>query len=512
MHRASSRSDQRRRHRSGSVCWAPAPQRLSHKKWAAAGSRSSGRRRRRRRSPPSLEKVVAGEDPGGVTERLGGKAEAASASSRSPRRCSRRSTAASGSPDGRSTGARGGDRRAAGFDYEIRIAVRRPTGGAVAVIDGLINGDVDRASRRRFPRAEEKLVVCGTLSIPKRTRAREHRSRFGPTRKIPASILAEYRIGRDWRPAPAPEAAPTGVTEVEQLQAKRTRRRRAPQVDALAARIDLRPPNTEALRAIESPTSQHCRHRAPSAVRVVIDVATGVGRRTSLRRQSSTSRARRPQLRRRHPGRTILDKTIANFTARDPKSLPAPMDVDPLVVTADNFATVDHAGGGPRPAVHLLGPVADTSPDRTLGLPNPRSTRALRRRVHAYLRSDDLIYVRDEHHVYYGNAFSAAIRELEPAGLVGLTATPTATRLASRSSTPIPSRTPSPTASSRLPSSSGATTTRKDEQTKLADGLEVLEAKRIAVERCSDRKAPVNPVMLVIATTIESGGSRGRPA
>ena len=46
---------------------------------------------------------------------------------------------------------------------------------------------------------------------------------------------------------------------------------------------------------------------------------------------------------------------------------------------------------------------------------------------------------------------------------------------------------------------------RKDERTKLADGIRLLEAKRVAVERyCAVTGAePVNPVMLVIATTIE---------
>lgn len=39
------------------------------------------------------------------------------------------------------------------------------------------------------------------------------------------------------------------------------------------------------------------------------------------------------------PGRTIRDKTVANFTAGHRKSLLGSMAADPLVITADNFDT-----------------------------------------------------------------------------------------------------------------------------------------------------------------------------
>ena len=37
---------------------------------------------------------------------------------------------------------------------------------------------------------------------------------------------------------------------------------------------------------------------------------------------------------------------------------------------------------------------------------------------------DDLIIFADEHHLYYGERFSEAIRELKPKFLIGLTGTP----------------------------------------------------------------------------------------
>ncbi len=59
---------------------------------------------------------------------------------------------------------------------------------------------------------DERLVVCGTAIDPEATeRLRELRP--GPrTRKIPASILAEYRIAREWRETPAPDPAPEPVS------------------------------------------------------------------------------------------------------------------------------------------------------------------------------------------------------------------------------------------------------------------------------------------------------------
>jgi adenine-specific DNA-methyltransferase len=160
---------------------------------------------------PRLEKVVAGDDPGGVTG---------------------------------STGWEGGG----GFRYlEVAPSMFAEVGGRVwladwavdralaeataaqlgyhfepdppfagrkgrtrlAVVDGLVNGDVVELLLSALS-AEERLVVCGTAVDPEATELLRNLRSGSRMRKIPASILAEYRIGREWRePAQAPaEPAP----------------------------------------------------------------------------------------------------------------------------------------------------------------------------------------------------------------------------------------------------------------------------------------------------------------
>jgi adenine-specific DNA-methyltransferase len=80
----------------------------------------------------------------------------------------------------------------------------------LAVIDGLVNPDVARLLINALPEGE-RLVLCGTAVDPE-TRDVLRELRPGSTvRKIPASILTEYRLGQRWRPAPtaAPPSSPS---------------------------------------------------------------------------------------------------------------------------------------------------------------------------------------------------------------------------------------------------------------------------------------------------------------
>ncbi|MDP8908497.1 MAG: hypothetical protein M3N47_05110, partial [Chloroflexota bacterium] len=106
---------------------------------------------------------------------------------------------------------------------------------------------------------------------------------------------------------------------------------------------------------------------------------------------------------------------------------------------------------------------------------------------------------------YYGPGFSSAVRDLTPWALVGLTATP-------HKKTPpeqIIYRYPLAAAIAdrlvKTPVLVGRKDDRADPGTKLLDGIRLLEAKRSAIKRyCAETGAkPVNPVMLVIAPSIE---------
>jgi type III restriction enzyme len=113
-------------------------------------------------------------------------------------------------------------------------------------------------------------------------------------------------------------------------------------VEEIAARLDLREPNRQAVQTLAAEISQYYDvdyKRLP--FEAVIDVATGVGKTYVLAGAMEMLIAA-------HkvrdfvivtPGRTILDKTRNNFTPGHAKSLLEPMSFEPIVITVDNFNT-----------------------------------------------------------------------------------------------------------------------------------------------------------------------------
>ncbi|HET7571605.1 MAG TPA: hypothetical protein VFJ77_02935 [Gaiellaceae bacterium] len=88
-----------------------------------------------------------------------------------------------------------------GFDYEPEPPFAGRKGRTrLAVVDGLVSPDVVELLCGALG-PDEKLVLCGTAVDPAATELLRTLSKGSRTRKIPASILAEYRLGRDWREA-----------------------------------------------------------------------------------------------------------------------------------------------------------------------------------------------------------------------------------------------------------------------------------------------------------------------
>ena len=209
------------------------------------------------------------------------------------------------------------------------------------------------------------------------------------------------------------------------------------------------------------------------------------------------------------PGRTILEKTVANFSRGHAKSLLSGMEVDPVVVTAENFnsAAMRRAMDDPSKVKLFIFTVqALTKPTTETGRKTHKFQEGLGRAFYEHLDAqDDLVVFADEHHCYYGPGFSAAVRDLTPNALVGLTATP-------HKKTPeeqIIYRYPLAAAIAdrlvKTPVLVGRKDDRSDPETKLLDGIRLLEAKREAIARYAREtgEKPVNPVMLVIAQNIE---------
>lgn len=197
-------------------------------------------------------------------------------------------------------------------------------------------------------------------------------------------------------------------------------------IEEIAARFDLREPNQNALSEIVRRIAEG----ASGYEEMIADLATGVGKTflmSSLIEYLATQGVRHVLV--VTPGSTIQRKTLANFDAASTKYV-AGADIEPFVVTPDNFqaANVGSALRDPRRLKVFVFNV------QQLIRPTDKVSRKVRSEdenlgdaLYSHLEgADDLFVIADEHHVYREKAksFSAAIRDLNPVALIGLTATP----------------------------------------------------------------------------------------
>ncbi len=275
-------------------------------------------------------------------------------------------------------------------------------------------------------------------------------------------------------------------------------------IDEIAARMDLRAPNKAALtKIVENLQVDEFRE-------VVCDLATGVGKTylaAALVDYMAAQGVRNMLI--VTPGKTIQDKTIANFTPGSGKYVPG-AQYTPLVITAENFSRgqVGDALHGPETVKlfvfnvqQLIRPTANMS----------RKVRELDEFIGGDLYShlqaaEDLVVIADEHHVYRSRAraFSSAIRGLDPRALVGLTATPDSTdegkvvyrySLAEAIADGLV----------KVPVIVYRQDGHKDVATQLADACHLQSVKAAAYQTWAEGtgERAVNPVLFVVCQTVE---------
>lgn len=289
-------------------------------------------------------------------------------------------------------------------------------------------------------------------------------------------------------------------------------------VAEVAARLDLREPNRLAVETIDAEVSQYFDVDGREApFEAVLDVATGVGKTYVMAgaMELMVEAYGITDFVVITPGSAILNKTKDNFTAGHPKSLLERMSFEPILITADNFASpaMRTAMDDPdRVKVYLFTVQSLIKPSSKQGRKVHKFQEGLGAEFYAHLQGVERLAVfADEHHAYYGKAFSAAVRELEPWVLLGLTATP-------HKQTPqdqILYRYPLAAAIAdklvKTPVIVGRKDDRTDALTKLSDGVTLLRAKEQAIKAFTETTgAPlVNPVMLVVAKTIADADEYG---
>ena len=275
-------------------------------------------------------------------------------------------------------------------------------------------------------------------------------------------------------------------------------------IEEISKRLTLRDPNQAAVSKIVS-------HIAiDDFTEVVCDLATGVGKTyigAALVDYLAAQGVRNILI--VTPGKTIQDKTIANFTPGSSKYVNG-LEARPLLITAENFAR-----GQVGDALHDASIVKlFVFNVQQLIRPTVNMSRRVRELdefiggdLYGHLKSaDDLVIIADEHHVYRSQAekFSAAVRDLAPRALIGLTATPDPIdedkviyrySLAEAIADGLV----------KIPVIVYRQDGHKDFRTQLADACQLLRIKAAAYKAWAqgDGEQPVNPVLFVVCQTVE---------
>lgn len=211
-------------------------------------------------------------------------------------------------------------------------------------------------------------------------------------------------------------------------------------LESISSEFDLRTPNKEALRQLIFTLDGDY---DPSVMQV-LNLATGVGKTylmaafvEYLRRQGVSNVVIVT------PGKTVQTKTVQNFTPGAPRYIPGSA-VPPEVVTPQDYSAwvsrqngaAQLASGREVPSLAFIFNIQQLiAPKDTDGDTRGGTQESIRRKprrfdenagvLFDYLKDlDDLVVIADESHLYGSSAvaFNAALKELDPAATIGLTA------------------------------------------------------------------------------------------
>ncbi|MCU9996186.1 DEAD/DEAH box helicase family protein [Mobiluncus mulieris] len=211
-------------------------------------------------------------------------------------------------------------------------------------------------------------------------------------------------------------------------------------LETISADFDLRAPNREALRQLAFVLDGDY----DPEVMQVLNLATGVGKTYLMAAFIEYLRAKGVgNAVIVTPGKVVQAKTIANFTPGQPGYI-AGSPVPPDIVTPQNYAPwIARLNSGTQPASGAQTPVLAfifnihqlIAPKTLEGDTHGSGQEAMKRKprrfdenagvLFDYLRElDDLVVIADESHLYgvSAEAFHGALRELQPAAMIGLTA------------------------------------------------------------------------------------------
>ena len=277
-------------------------------------------------------------------------------------------------------------------------------------------------------------------------------------------------------------------------------------VEEIATEMDLRAPNRDALTTLAGHLAVWQQSDQSGTPEFVLDLATGVGK-TYLMVGAIDYLARFGA---RNfvvfvPRTAILRKTLDNLTPGHRKSIVDALPVDLTVITSDQLkspATATAMADPEQVKVYVVTVQTLTGRDSDVRRKAHDFQEELGAGFYKLLQEmDDLVVFADEHHSYYGAAFSDAVRDLEPMCLVGLTATPHAKTPDSQIIFRYPLANAIEDEHVKRPVIVGRGDELTDDRTKLYDGAVLLRAKQQAADRFAEYSGASRRNLLMLVVT-----------
>src|SRR2546423_6613327 len=196
--------------------------------------------------------------------------------------------------------------------------------------------------------------------------------------------------------------------------------------DNIDKKLELRQPNRQAVQAFLK-HYYNSENNTEKLSEYILSVATGVGK-TYIIAAILNYLAEAEKMTNFlivAPGKIIREKTINNFSLNKPNSLADKLAIKPPhIIDIKDFHTVKTEDKN-SVKLFIFTVQSLTQAKGKTARKTSNYDEVLGKYLREHLRKlDDLVIFADEHHLYYGEKFSEAIRGLKPKILIGLTGNP----------------------------------------------------------------------------------------
>jgi len=290
-------------------------------------------------------------------------------------------------------------------------------------------------------------------------------------------------------------------------------------LDNISKKLELREPNWQAVQAFLNHYYQTKNQNSEKLVdrrldnfnklsECILSVATGVGK-TYIMAAILNYLAEAEKVKNFlivAPGKIIREKTINNFSLNKSNSLVDKLTIKPPhIIDIKNFHTAKTTDKN-QTKLFIFTVQSLTQARGKTARKTSNYDEVLGKSLREHLsKLDDLVVFADEHHLYYGEKFSQAIRELKPKVLIGLTGTPHEKTPTNEIIFEYPLWKALRDKLIKIPVMVGRHDGYQDEETKLKDAIKLLNAKQTLLDNYTQQKnlPSQKALMLTIAPSIE---------